>query len=157
MGHKRGTIKEFKTVLNRIKIFDDSNDRKTYLTDINISWSDDFEIWLHEKGYSDGTIEKCYSILKTVLHHYWEVKDEKNIKMTDKFQSKKFKRGKKSKNKPNPLSEEQVLALYNYTFTEKHFETVRKMILLQCFIGMRYDDIKRISPKSISFDYTYII
>ncbi len=153
LGHRQGTIKEFKTVLNRIKRFDDSNDRKTYLKDINISWSDDFEVWLNKENYADGTIEKCYTILNTVLYHYWEVKDEQNIEMTDKFQSKKFKRGKKSKNKPNPITEEQLMALYNHTFTENHFETVRKMILLQCFIGMRYGDIKRIKPENIKENF----
>jgi integrase len=149
LGHPQGTIKEFNTVMNRIKRFDYSRNKKTYLPDINISWSDDFEVWLNEEGYADGTVEKSYTILITVLYFYWEIKDEKNIEMTDKFQSKHFKRGDKSKNKPNPLSEEQLMALYNHSFEENHLEMVKKMILLQCFIGMRYDDIKRIRPENI--------
>lgn len=149
LGHPHGTIKEFKTVMNRIKRFDDSRDKKTYLPDINISWSDDFEVWLTEKEYSQGTIEKTYTVLITVLYYYWEIKDEKNIDMTDKFQSKLFKRGEKSKNKPNPISEEQLMALYNHKFDLKNQEVIRKMILLQCFTGVRYDDIKRIRPENI--------
>jgi len=35
--------------MNRIKRFDDSRNKKTYLPDINISWSDDFEVWLTEQ------------------------------------------------------------------------------------------------------------
>jgi len=149
LGHPNGTIKEFKTVMNRIKRFDDSRDKKTYLPDINISWSDDFEVWLKQEEYSDGTTEKTYTVLITVLYYYWEIKDEKKIEMTDKFQSKLFKRGDKSKNKPNPLTEEQIMALYKHNFKEKHLEIVKKMILLQCFIGMRFDDIKRIRPENI--------
>jgi site-specific recombinase XerD len=149
LGHPHGTIKEFKTVMNRLKRFDDSRDKKTYLPDINISWSDDFEVWLTEQEYSEGTIEKTYTILITVLYYYWEIKDEKNIEMTDKFKSKLFKRGEKSKNKPNPLTEQQLMALCNHKFELKHLETGRKMILLQCFIGMRFDDIKRIRPENI--------
>lgn len=159
LGHPNGTIKEFKTVMNRIKRFDDSRNKKTYLKDINISWSDDLEVWLNKEGYAGGTIEKNYTILKTVLYHYWEIRDEKNIEMTDKFQSNKFKRGSISKNKPNPISEEQLMAIYNHTFEkkEKHFEKVRKMILLQCFIGMRYDDIKRIRPVNIKENFLVFI
>jgi len=37
LGHPHGTIKEFKTVMNRLKRFDDSRNKKTYLPDINIS------------------------------------------------------------------------------------------------------------------------
>jgi len=69
--------------------------------------------------------------------------------MTDKFQSKLFKRGEKSKNKPNPLSEEQLMTIYNHRFDLNHQEMVRKMILIQCFTGVRFDDIKRIRPENI--------
>ena len=153
LGQPHGTIKEFKTVMNRIKRFDDSRNKKTYLPDINISWSDDFEVWLNEKEYSKGTIEKTYTVLITVLYYYWEIKDEKNIEMSDKFTSKLFKRGDKSKNKPNPITEDQLMTLYNHTFEFKHLETVRKMILLQCFVGMRFDDIKRIRPENIQNNF----
>lgn len=153
LGHPHGTIKEFKTVMNRLKRFDDSRNKKTYLPDINISWSDDFEVWLTEQEYSDGTTEKTYTVLITALYYYWEIKDEKHIEMTDKFQSKLFKRGEKSKNKPNPITDEQLMFLYNHTFEEKHLEKVKKMILLQCFIGMRYDDIKRIRPENINHNF----
>jgi integrase len=151
LKHPKGTIKEFKTVMNRIKQFDDNKrGTKTYLPEINITWSDKFEEWLNEKGYAVGTISKTYTILVTVLNNLWERKDELKIDMTDKFKSKQFQRGTKSKNKPNPLTEEQVLALNKYKFENKHFETVRKMILLQCFTGIRYDDIKRIRPENIN-------
>lgn len=73
--------------------------------------------------------------------------------MTEKFQSKLFKRGEKSKNKPSPLSEDQLMALYNHKFDLKSQEVIRKMILLQCFMGMRYDDIKRIRPENIEGDF----
>lgn len=147
-GDPNGTIKEFKSLLNRIKKFDDSLDIRTYLTDINITWSDKFELWLKGK-YAEGTIDKTYTILSTVLNHLWERKDELKIEMTDKYKSKRFKRGKKSKNDPNPLTEEQLTTLYNHSFDTLHLETVRKMILLQCFTGIRYDDIKRIRPENI--------
>jgi integrase len=154
LSHPRGTVKEFKTLLNRVKKFDDEKRTdRTFLKDINITWSDEFEVWLKESGYAEGTIEKTYTLLVTVLNHLWEIKDEQNIEMTDKFKSKRFKRGEKSKNKPNPLTEEQVMALYNYKFDNQHLETVRKMILLQCFIGMRFDDIKRIRPENIQNNF----
>jgi len=58
LGHPHGTIKEFKTVMNRIKRFDDSRDKKTYLPDINISWSDDFEVWLTEENIVREQLKK---------------------------------------------------------------------------------------------------
>ena len=148
LGHAAGTVKEFKTVMNRVKNFDDENNRITYLKDIDLLWSDAFELWMTGKKYSQGTIEKTYTILKTVLYYYFERRKKLNIQLSEEFTYKSFKRGKKSKNKPNPLSYEQVMFLFNYRFTEKekHFETIRRMVLLQCFTGCRYDDIKKFRP-----------
>lgn len=148
LGHPHGTVKEFKTVLNRVKKFDDSLNTRTFLPDINISWSDKFEVWLNGK-YSEGTVDKTYTILSTVLNYLWELRDELKIEMNDKFKSKRFRRGKKSKNDPNPFTEDQLMALYKHRFDTLHLETVRKMILLQCYTGIRYDDIKRIRPENI--------
>ncbi len=152
LGHPHGTIKEFKTVLNRVKKFDDSLNIRTFLPDINISWSDKFEVWLNGK-YAEGTVDKTYTILSTVLNYLWELRDELKIEMTDKFKSKRFRRGKKSKNDPNPLTEGQLTTLYKHRFDTLHLETVRKMILLQCFTGIRYDDIKRIRPYHIKENF----
>ena len=149
LGHTTGTVKEFKTVMNRVKEFDDANNRITHMNDIDLLWSDAFELWMTgKKHYSQGTIEKTYTILKTVLYYYYERRKKLNIQLSDEFTYKSFKRGKKSKNKPNPLSYAQVMFLYNYQFPdkEKHFEAVKKMVLIQCFTGCRFDDIKKFRP-----------
>ncbi len=151
---KRGTTKEFVTVKNRVNNFDIWNKKKTYFENINISWSNVFERYLREKKYSNGTIEKTYTILYTVLNYYYELKDELGIELSDKFKSKKFKRGKKSCNKPNPLTWVQLLTLSKHNFEEAHLKKTQKMILLQCHTGMRYGDIKRIRPNNITKDDT---
>ena len=115
LGHTTGTVKEFKTVMNRVKEFDDANNRITHMNDIDLLWSDAFELWMTgKKHYSQGTIEKTYTILKTVLYYYYERRKKLNIQLSDEFTYKSFKRGKKSKNKPNPLSYAQVMFLCNY-------------------------------------------
>jgi integrase len=147
LNHPNGTIKEYLTLKNRIKEFDDFRDNRTYLNDVNITWSDEFEIWLNKKKYATGTIQKTYTILITVLTHYWDIRDEMKLQMNDKFKSERFKRGDKSRNEPMPLSEEQLMALFNHRFEEKHLERVRKMILIQCFTGVRYGDLAHLRPQ----------
>jgi integrase len=110
-------------------------------------------VWSKKQEHTPGTIEKSFTVMITVLYYYWDIKDEKKIEMTDKFQSKNFKRGEKSKNKPNPITGEQLMALNNHTFKEKSKETVKKMILLQCYTGIRFDDIKRIRPEHIQNNF----
>jgi len=148
LNHPNGTIKEFLTVKNRLKEFDDDRDMRTFLNDINLSWSDEFEMWLNnKKKYAPGTIQKTYTVLITVLNHYWDIRDELKLEMNEKFKSPRFKRGSKSENEPQPLTEAQLMALYNHRFDEAHMERVRKMILIQCFTGIRYGDLDKLRPR----------
>ena len=64
------------------------------------------------KGYTSYTIEKTYTILITVLKHYYDRRDEYGIEISDKFRNRGWKRGSPSKNKPNPIMPRQLQALY---------------------------------------------
>ena len=150
---KKGTTKEFMTLKNRIEAFDIQNKKKTYFESINLLWSNDFEGYMRNtKKYTEGTIEKSYTILYTVLNHYYQLRDEMQIELSDKFTYDGFKRGKKSKNKAKPLTMQQLMTLYNYTFEEPHLNFTKKMILIQCFTGVRFDDIKRLRPENFEND-----
>ena len=150
---KRNTTKGFVTLKSRISGFDKSLKQKTYFNSINLSWSNNFEIYLNGKNYKSETIAKTYSLLITFLNHYYDLKDELNIDLTDKFKSNKFKRGSKSGNKANPLNMLQLLQLIKHEFDEEHLKKTKKMILLQCHTGIRYDDIKRLRPEHIDDNF----
>jgi hypothetical protein len=150
---KKGTTKEFKTMQNRIEAFDIHNKKKTYFEDINILWSTQFESYCRNtKKYSDGTIGKCYTILYTVLNYYNQLRDEMQIGLTDKFTYDGFRRGTKSINEANPLTMLQLMTLYKHQFKAEHLTVTKKMILIQCFIGVRYDDIKRLILRNFEND-----
>ena len=149
---------------NRLMKFDEHRKKPTLLHDINITWSDQFETFLlneikngEKKGYGLGTIEKTYTVLITVLYHFYERISQSKIIMTDDFQKKGFKRGKKSKNEANPLNKEQFQTLYCHKFEEEHLELTKKRFCLQCTTGLRFGDIDRILPKMIKNDVLIII
>ncbi len=152
----RNTAKEFTTMLNRLKAFDKKRKKTTFFSDITLVWSDEFERFLMKK-YSSGTIEKTYTILITVLYHYYERKEELGLGLSDKFQSKNFKRGTKSRNLANPLKFEQFKTLYNHTFDEDYLEKTRIRFCLQCSTGLRYGDIHRITPEIIDHDRILLV
>lgn len=146
--HPDGTVKEFLTVKNRVMAFDAHGNCKTHLEDINILWSDDFYIWAkNTAGYKEGTIEKTYVILKTVLNHLYNNRELYGINFRDYYKDKEFKRGKKSKNKPNAMTLKQRDILYNHSFKTPYLEKTRKMMCIQAFTGIRYGDIKNIRPE----------
>lgn len=163
-NHPQGTIKEFKNVKNRVIAFDKFRGKKSYLDELHTLWSDDFEEYMlnhaenrGSKGYSLGTIGKTYTILITVLYHYHRRKGVLGLKMSDDFLFKEWKHGKPSKNQANPITPRQLQALYNHRFNEKHLELTRVRFCLQCFTGVRYSDLHRITPDTIKENKRIVI
>ena len=148
----RNTAKEFTTMKNRVMKFDEEKESTSLLSDINFTWSDAFEKFLLKKKYNSGTIEKTYTILITVLNHYYIRKEEQSLNLTDKFRLKGFKRGEKSRNMANPLTYEQFKTLYYHSFEEGNLEKTRIRFCLQCSTGLRFSDMHRITPDKINGD-----
>ncbi|RLB67788.1 MAG: hypothetical protein DRH08_02740 [Deltaproteobacteria bacterium] len=159
-----GTVKEFKTAMNRVKAFDKFRGKVTRLEHINLLWSKEINKWMINdadnpkrkdgKGYGEGTIHKTYVIIKEVLNDLWKNREDYNIpELTDKYQAKDFIKGKRSRNKPNAMTFEQREILYRQPFKTPYLEKCRKMMCLQAFTGIRWADIKRIRPENIVDDF----
>lgn len=159
---KQTTLKEFTTMKNRVAAFDKHKGRKTFFEDIDIEWSDDFELWLRNSaknreslGYGEGTIEKTYTILITVLYHFFSRRKKSHINLSEDFKIKGksgnngFKRGDKSVNEPNPLTKVQLLKIYRHNFEEPHLQKIKDRFIWQCYTGLRYVDAFKITKEHI--------
>jgi integrase/recombinase XerD len=158
-----GTLKEFISLKNRLTAFDEWRGKKTYIEDITFLWSNDFEIFLRneaehnrnpkgKKGYNEGTVEKTYTVLVTVLNYYYKVRKEMNLEVDAVFRERGFKRGKKSVNEANPLGEEQLYTLYYHTFNKPSLERTKIRFCFQCFTSLRFNDMDKIRPQHIIND-----
>ena len=171
-GH--GTLKEFISMQNRLQAFDNYMGKKTRFEDISLIWSDDFEYFLKnvakykvkgdEKiGYHSGTVEKTYTILVTVLNHFYRRRTQLGINLSDEFQTKPtagsengFKRGRKSKNMADPLTEEQLATLFHHDFKEHYLKLTKDRFIWQCYTGLRYGAAFTITTDNIKNGWLYI-
>ena len=147
-----GTLKEFTTCKNRLKAYESTLGYKLTFSDMNILFSNNLYSFLLLKPYSTGTIEKTYSILRTILNYFYEVKDELSIELSDKFRSKRWKKGEKSKNDPHPISNLEFNTLLNHVFESESLNKTKDRFLLQCSSGMRYSDLFLLKPENIKSD-----
>ncbi len=142
------TLKVIRTVTNRVKAYDEYSKKKTFLEDINFTWSDNFNAWMVSvKKYASSTIHRTYQIITACLTFYWDRRDEYQLLMNDKFKSRGFKFGKKDPNKPHALTFEQREIVFHHRFDQPYLEKARKMICIQSYTGCRYSDIKRFTPE----------
>jgi hypothetical protein len=169
-----GTLKEFKSLQNRLKAYDDYKGKETLFDDINLTWSDDFEYFLnnvatYEKKdgikvhYTKSTVGKSYTILITILNHFYKRRKTLQINLSDDFRIKNdsgsqngFKRGKKAINAANPLTKEQLETIYNHKFTEPHMKLIQDRFLWQCYTGLRYSTAFLVTKEHIINNWLYI-
>jgi integrase len=148
----RNTLKEFTTLKNRLDRYEKDKNTKLTFEDINQTFSDSLYGFLLKEKFMTGTIMKTYEILITFLNYFFDRKDEQNIKLSDKFKSRNFKRGQKSQNEPHPLTHEEFDILLNHNFKTEHLNTTKERFILQCTTGMRYSDLFRITKDNIIED-----
>jgi site-specific recombinase XerD len=160
----RGTLKEFTTCKNRLDGYEKLKGINLTFDDITLSFSDSFYSYLLKKTYSSGTtqikktyssgtIHKTYAILITILNFFYERQEEYNIKLTDKFRSKKFKRGEPSINEPRPMSNTELTTLLKHTFENDTHNKMKERFLFQCSTGIRYSDMFFINEKNIKGEF----
>ena len=163
-----GTLKEFKSMQNRLIAFDDHRGKKTYFENINLTWSDDFAYFLFNVatykrgeidiiGYNSSTIGKTFTILITILNHFYNRRKQLQIELSDDFRIKNssgsqngFKRGKKAINEANPLTKAQLVTLYYHDFKPLHLQRTKDRFLWQCYTGIRYVDAFTITKAMIT-------
>ncbi len=144
-----GTLKEFTTLKTRLENFQKYSHQTLFIKDASTNrFSDNFYIFLLQK-YNQGTIEKTYTILRTVLNYYYERRDDFEIKMTDTFRNRSWKKGSKSKNEPQPLSDEELEILIKHKFKTHSLNQHKDRFLFQCATGCRFSDMFSISKENI--------
>lgn len=146
----RGTWKEFITVKNRLIKYEKHIGRKLFFQDMNLTFSDNFAVWMHGIPYEASTIEKTFTVLKTFLNHYYKRRNEVRIQLDDTFREREFKKGKKSANPANPLTYKEFVELSKMKFDSEVLEKTKDRFILQCSTGLRYSDIDKITPDKIN-------
>ena len=144
-----GTLKEFKTLKTRLKNYQEQAFHILHFKEVcTMTFSDNFYVFLIKK-YSAGTIEKTYTILRTVLNYYYERREDFGIKMSDTFRNRSWKKGSKSVNEPQPLSEEELTILINHNFKTHSVNQHKDRFLFQCATGCRFSDMFSITKANI--------
>lgn len=151
-GTPQGTLKEFTTCKNRLLAYEEHIGKKLHFSDMNLTFSDSFNIYLFNKGYESGTIEKTFAILRTMLNHFYSRRIELKIELTDTFRERNWKRGRKSINEPHPFTKEDFQKLKETVITSATLNKVRDRVLFQCSTGLRYSDAFRIKPSMVVND-----
>lgn len=100
-------------------------------------------------GLAVNTIGKRIKTLKTFLNDA----TEKGINPYSRYKSKKFK--KLTEDSDNIyLTKEELNQLYQHDFSTKtYLERVRDLFIIGCWTGLRFSDLKQLTPDRMESDY----
>lgn len=153
----RNGIKDFKTLRTHLLGFEKERKRKITLSDIGISFFEEFEYYLSQleiktkskdsddiitKPFADSTILKNLQTLRIFLNN----QKDKGMPVNPSY--KNFKIVKKKHPELVTLEENEYWLLLNKVENER-LEKVRQLFVLQCSTGLRYSDVIRIRKNHI--------
>ena len=147
------TKANYATAIYHLEKFEKHDNRTLKLSDINMNWYDRFTNFLfHEikkpdgtKGLADNTVGTCIKNIKVFLTHLEKRGQEVPVKISDL----------KVVRLDTPiyfLTEDEVNLLENYNFKDLKLEKVRDVFVFNCYTGLRFSDLQRLSKHHIIDD-----
>jgi site-specific recombinase XerD len=149
----RRTILNYGTALYHIKAFEEHKNKTITLEMIDMQFLDDFFKFLHyeieksdkTKGLAINTVGSTIKNLKVFLT-YLEARGYENLNIISKI---------KVPYQETPiyfLTEDEIKQLYNHTFESDRLNKVRDLFIFNCYVGLRYSDLSRLTKDHIIDD-----
>ena len=140
---------KYRSNINRLKKFLGEKEIDDNLTLLNGDLLNDYQKWLAKQENTITCIRQYIQDIKTLINRGRKAK-KVNIDLStlDLFEDHRSKEQKKSKQVP--LSEQQVLDIYNLENLSEKEEEAKDLFICQCLLGQRISDM----PKIFKGDYT---
>lgn len=144
-----GTIKQYKTLKNKIIKYEKTKSIKLLVKDINEAFKNDFENYCLENNYSPNTISRNLKGIKTICNYA----RRQGIEISLQLENVKTKT-KKAKNIYLTLDDiSQIESINKNTLTES-LKNARDWLIISCFSGQRVSDFMRFSDDMIRIENT---
>ncbi len=131
---RKNTYYNYKTAAFRLRLWEKHNGT-IYLEDINVRWAERFSVFLMQQGYSKNSIGATFARMKAVLRRLYNNGVSKHngygIRASQELVTAVY----------NTIDELRDLLNFDFTDTPG-LERVRDVYILQCFVGLRYSDLR---------------
>lgn len=142
-----GSIKEYKTVANHLKAFENTVKKQITFENIDTTILKQFRNFLIDvKGMNNTTVAKQLSTLKTLLNY---ARTEYKINVNQDYRDFKVSR-KDANHEVIVLTKEEFQSLINLDLSEnKRLDKVRDIFVFSCATGLRFSDLQDLKREHI--------
>lgn len=144
------TIQRYKVLGRKLIDFQKSKKIEISFDSINVQFSNDFINYLINKKLTNNTVGTYIKNLKLFMK--WTF--EQDLHTNQEFR--KFKVFKKDTFQVS-LDDKELSQIFNLDLTKhKHLERARDNFLLQCNLGLRYSDLKRLNQSHYNLEEGFV-
>lgn len=142
---KPRTIQHYNTTLNKIKSFEEFNNLKLKITDVNLKFHSNFIEFLEkEQKLNPNTIGGYIDDVKLIINNA----DKKGIEINKDVKLSEFYTPS-NKTKDIYLNEEEINKIFNHTFELDYLDNARDWFIIGLRTGLRISDFLKLTKKNI--------
>lgn len=143
LGCAKSTLVKYRTILKKIIEFEESRNRKTKISDVDLKFRDEFVNYLlQEQNLGKNTTGRYLVFVKTVclFARRSGVKVNYQLELIKGFSIKVEK---------ITLSFEELELITKTRFEDEKLDSAKDWLLLGCYLGQRVSDLLRLTKKNI--------
>ena len=143
LGCAKSTLVKYKTILKKIIEFEDSRNRKTKISDVDLKFRDEFlDFLFNEQNIGTNTAGRYIVFIKTVCLY------AKTNGVKTNYQLELIK-GFSVKVKKVTLSFDELNLIAKTNFKNRDLDSARDWLILGCYLGQRVSDLLRLTSKNL--------
>ena len=136
------TIKKQITIINKIKDFIKSQNKKIKVSDYDVNLSNKFELYLENQGIAKGTIGRYIKYPKTIISHAKTVGIETNESLSEI-------KGYTTETPTIYITETELKQIQNTIFLNTNLETAKDWLIIGFYTGQRASDLLQMNKKQL--------
>jgi integrase len=145
------TIQHYNTTLNKVINFENQNNIKLKICEINLDFHRKFIYYLEQKEYlKNNTIGGYIAVIKMICNDA----KKKGLRTSNEVSTTNFY---SPQNKTNDiyLNEDEINAIYEYQFNVDYLDNARDWFIIGLRTGLRISDFLKLTKNSIKEGYIY--
>lgn len=143
LGCSKSTLVKYRTILKKIIEFEDSRNRRTKVSDVDLKFRDEFLNFLfQEQNLGRNTAGRYLVFIKTVCLFA----RRNGVKINYQLE---LIKGFSVKVKKITLSFDELNKIAKTSFEDSRLDSAKDWLLLGCYLGQRVSDLLRLTKKNI--------
>ena len=139
---EESTIKKQITIINKIKDFIKSQNKKVKVSDYDVNLSNKFELYLEEQGIAKGTIGRYIKYPKTIISHAKSIGISINESLSEI-------KGYTTDTPTIYITETELKQIQNTVFLNTNLETTKDWLIIGFYTGQRVSDLLQMNKKQL--------